>query len=565
MRRAWLSPGHWLFGAVAFVVGYLTLTPLAFLIYQSFRTPSTPTRPGRWTLDNYLRAFVDLNRLDLLGNSLIFAVGAAALAVTVGTAMAWVNERTNTPLRTLFFSLSLVPMIMPGLLFSISWVFLLSPDIGLINRVLATLFQLREPALNIYSLAGMIWVEGLQLSPLVFLLVASSFRSMDPALEESAQVSGATIPETLRYITLRLAWPSIFGVGLIAFIRGIEAFEVPAVIGLPVGVKVFTSEIYTAMHSYPPDLGKASAHGMVLLMITTLGVYCISWMTREQSRYATVTGKGFRPRQIDLGPWRYVTAGSVLFYFLLVIVLPLVVLLWTSFQPFYNLPSLQAIGQMSLKNFQYVLAYPKIVRSVLHSVLLGAATATAVMLLTAVITWLTIRSRHPLRWLLDNVAFLPVIFPGLIMGVAVMVVYLNLPVRIYGTLWVLLIAYVTVCLPYGTRYNTASMIQIHKELEESAQMSGATRFQQFRHITLPLLKPGIMAGWIAVFIISVRLLSVSILLYGPGSEVLPVTIWELWKNAQQPEVSALGVMLIALLVVVASMTHEVSRRFGVRD
>jgi len=268
---------------------------------------------------------------------------------------------------------------------------------------------------------------------------------------------------------------------------------------------------------------------------------------------------------MDLGKWRYVTAAMFIVYFLTIVALPFLVLLWSSFQKFYSVPSMTALQNLTLDPYRFILSYPTLINSVWNSALLAFGTATLVMLLTSVICWIVVKTKIPGRWLLDNIASLPMVFPGLVLGLAVMIFYLNFDIGIYGTMWIMFLAYVTRFMPYGLRYNTTSMLQIHKELEESAAMSGASWWTTFRRIILPLLKPGLVAGWIYIVIVSIRELSTSILLYSPGTEVIAIVIWELWENGQYVELSALGVMFIMALFFLVVLAQWVGKKFGVKE
>ncbi|HEV2431459.1 MAG TPA: iron ABC transporter permease [Burkholderiales bacterium] len=552
-------------GVCVAVTVYLGIVPLGFLLWQSFFTPQTAAKAAEFTLGNYREAYGSADTWVLFWNSVKFASGTAVLAFLLGTLLAWMNERTNTPFKALFFALSLIPLVIPGILFTVSWILLGSPKIGLINLALQKLFDTDAVFINVYSLWGMIWVDALHYSPMAFLLMTAAFRAMDPALEESAVMSGASVWQVVTRVTLPLVWPAIFATLLILFVRAIESFEVPALLGLPVGIQVFTSAIYQAVHRYPSQIGLASAYAVTLLLITTVGVYFQSVLSSRGNKYATMTGKGFRPRQIDLGPWRYLAVAVFLVYFLIIVVLPFAVLLWSSFQKFYSVPSVEAIQRMTLEPYRTVLDHPGLWRSVWNSLLLALGSATLIMLVTSVICWIVVKTRLPGRWLLDNIASLPMVFPGIVLGLSIMILYLYLPVGVYGTIWIMLIAYVTRFLPYGLRYNTTSMLQIHKELEESAAMSGASWTTTFRRIILPLLKPGLVAGWIYIMIVSIRELSSSILLYSPGSEVLSILIWELWENGQYVELSALGVMFIIALFFLVMIAQWVGSKFGIKE
>jgi len=557
--------GWLVIGACVVVTIYLAIIPLGFLLWQSFFTPQTAAKAAQFTLGNYGEAYGSPDTYRLFANSVKFATGTAIFAFVLGTLLAWMNERTNTPFKSLFYALAIIPLIIPGILFTVAWILLASPKIGILNLALKAWFGIDGPVFDIYSMAGMIWVDGLHYSPMAFLLMSAAFRSMDPALEESAMMSGANVLQVAYRVTLKLSWPAIFATLLILFVRAIESFEVPALLGLPVGIQVFTSSIYQAVHRYPSQIGLASAYAVMLLAITTIGVYFQSRLSSRGSKYATMTGKGYRPRQIDLGGWRWFTAAIFVVYFLLIVVLPFAVLLWSSFQKFYSVPSWQALQNLTLDPYRFILTYPNITRSVWNSFFLSLTTATTIMLVTSVICWIVVKTKLRGRWLLDNIASLPMVFPGLVLGLSIMIFYLNVDIGVYGTMWIMFIAYVTRFMPYGLRYNTTSMLQIHKELEESSQMSGASWFTTFRRIILPLLKPGLVAGFIYVMIVSIRELSSSILLYSPGTEVVSIVIWELWENGQYVELSALGVLFILMLFVLVMIAQWLGKKFGVKE
>lgn len=565
-ERRFRFDGKWLVigGSVA-LVAWLALVPLVFLLWQSFMTPNTADNPAVWTLGNYATAYGGGETARLFVNSIQFAVGSAALGLVIGTLLAWLNERTNTPLKSIFFAISVVPLVIPSILFNVAWIILASPRIGLLNKILQAWTGTNYVFFDIYTMGGMIWVSGLQEAPIAFLMMTAAFRSMDPSLEESAMMSGASTGQILRRITLRLTLPAILALFLILFVRAIESFETPALLGLPVGIEVFTSTIYEAIHQYPSDIGLASAYAVTLLLITSAGVFMQSRLTRETGKFSTVTGKGFRPRVIDLGRWRYAAALVYIVYLFLIVVLPFFVLLWASSQRFYSVPSFAALQNISLDAYRTVINYPGVGVAVRNSALLSIGTATAIMLVTAVICWIVVKTKIPGRWMLDTLASLPIVFPGIVLGLSIMVCYLAIGGGIYGSIWILFIAYMTRFMPYGVRYNMTSMLQIHKELEESAAMSGASWVTIFRRVLLPLLKPGLLAGWIYIVIVSVRELSSSILLYSPGSEVMSIIIWEMWQNGQTVELSAFGVMLIGALFCFTMIAQMLGRRFGIRE
>lgn len=553
-----------LFGC-SLLVFYLAGVPLIMLLYGSIRSAPIGEPGATYTIQNYVKAYFDREFYLLFWNSIKYAIGTCLVSFLIGTYLAWISERTNTPLKKLFVVMALIPFIIPGILSTIAWILLLSPKIGLINLAVKELLGLETAPFNVYSMGGMVWAEAIHLYPLVFLLMSAAFRNMDTSLEEASLSAGSSTFTTFRRITLPLMRPAMVSALLIMFIRGIEAFEVPALIGVPARISVFTTKIFLAIHQFPSDFGLAGSYAVTLLVISTAGVLIYGKITRREERYATVTGKGYRPRVIDLGPWKYVTCASAFFIFFLAVLLPVFVLLWSSFIPYYGVPSRELMAKMTLANYKYILNYPLALTAFKNSFYLSVGSATLVMLLTSVIAWITVKSKLPGRAMLDNMTFIPIAMPGIVLGVSLIWVYLTLPIPIYGTIWVLLLAYMTKFMPYGIRAASASMIQINKELEEASFASGGTWFQTFRKVLLPLLMPGFVAGWIYISIIALRELSTSILLYSYNSTVLSIMAFDLWEGGQYTYVCALGVLMVLLLVAMAFVARKLGARIGIAD
>jgi iron(III) transport system permease protein len=553
-----------LIGATLFVL-YLAGVPLVMLLYGSIRSAPIGEPGATYTIQNYVKAYFDKEFYLLLLNSIYYGLGTCTLTFLIGTFLAWVSERTNTPLKKLFVVMSLIPFIIPGILSTISWILLLSPKIGLINLAIKDVLGLESAPFNVYSMWGMIWAESIHLYPLVFLLMSAAFRNMDTSLEEAALTAGSSTFTTFARVTLPLMRPAMFSVLLINFIRGIEAFEVPALIGVPAKISVFTTKIFLAIHQFPSDFGLAGAYAVTLLVISTTGVLIYGKITRKEERYATVTGKGYRPRVIDLGAWKYLTLGISFLIFFLAVILPVFVLLWSSFIPYYGVPSRELMGKMTWANYLYILNYPLALTAFKNSFYLSVGSATVVMLLTSLIAWITVKTKMPGRGLLDTMTFIPIAMPGIVLGVSLIWVYLTLPIPIYGTIWVLLLAYITKFMPYGIRAASASMIQINKELEEASLTAGGTWFQTFRKVLLPLLMPGFTAGWIYISIIALRELSTSILLYSYNSTVLSIMAFDLWEGGQYTYVCALGVLMVLLLLVMAFTARKLGARVGIAE
>jgi iron(III) transport system permease protein len=542
---------------VAALIGYLAVVPLAYLVWRTFIQQGDPT------LAFFREAYSTYGLSSMVRDSLVFSLGSTIIAASFGTVFAYLIVRTDVPGKPLLFAGALVPLVIPGILYAIAWIFLASPRSGALNTLLEPLFG--PGLIDVFSLGGMILVEGLHLAPLVFLLMAAAFRSLDPALEESARMSGAGLVMTFRRVTLPLVWPALSASILVITVRALEAFEVPALIGIPDGTWVFTSRIWRSLSESPPDLGQAGAYSFSLLLLTLVGVLLHLQFSRRARSYQTVTGKGYRPGVVRLGRWRWPATGLLVAYLAVAALAPLLILIYVSTQQFYSPPSLDGLTAMSFAQYEATLTNEQTLRAFKNSLLLGAGTATAVMLCMAVAAWVVVRTKIRGRWLLDALAFLPIAIPGLVLGVAILFVYLRAPVPVYGTLWILFIAYFTRYMPYGMRTASVSMVQIARELEESAQASGATWWQTFRRVIAPLLVPGLVAGWIYILIVSIRELSSSILLYSPGDEVLAIAIFEHYESGRFPELAALGVLMVLVVGALTALAYRLGARIGVRE
>ena len=544
-------------------IAYLTLLPLLMLLYGSLQS-GPPGTAGALTLKNYLFVLGQWRLVPALLNSLIFSAGASFLAFAGGLYIAWMTERTNVPWKGLLYACVLVPMIIPGLLTTVGWLIMFGKRSGIVN-VIATQYLGFEQPIEISNMPGMIWVLGTDQIPLVFLLLAAALRSMDPSLEEAAMVAGAGIVRTTFTITLRVLLPATLAVWMITFVRAIENFEVPALIGMPAGIMVFATEVYLATRTVPTDFGLASTFGIVYLVITAVGILLYLRFTAMSERFATITGKGYRPSAFNLGRARIPLAVLNLFLCFVLFILPIALVVWSSFLPFYMLPSKNALASLTLENYKRLWDLPLVQRAMWNSLVLGVSSSTITMLLTAVVAWIIVRTSWRGKGLLDFLAFSPIAVPGLVMGIAILWLYLLMPLPVYGTLWILLIAYVTKYLPYGMRACSSSMLQIKKELEEASEVSGATWPHTFARVILPLLTPGFVAGWVYVVTHSFRELSTSIMLYRSGTEVISVVLFELWESGQYPQLSALGMVLVGILLAISLAARAIGGRFSVQQ
>lgn len=536
------------------VVGWLVFVPLSALLLTAF-TEDNIYGFGPPTFDNFIEAYSSWHILRLFGNSLLFGCGTAVTALVMGGLVAWVVERTDAPGGELFHSLALLSFAVPGLLTAMAWIFVLSPNIGWLNTGLKNHLGFSASPINIYTMAGMVWALSSHYFPLAYLALGPAFRVLDVRMEEAGLVSGSSYWQILRRITFPLLRPAILSALLLLFILGISSFEVPRLIGRPGRIDVFTTEIQAATSGAPPSFGIASALSITLLLVCLAAILFYRRATRDAEAFATITGKGYTPTRIRLGPWRWPVALATGLLFLAALGLPLLTLVWQSF--FRNLaPSMFASDlPFTLDNYKFILSYPIFISAVKTSVTLAAMSATVVVGLTFVMAWIAQRSTTGYGWLLDALAFIPIAIPSVIIGASVLFAYLVVPIPIYNTIWILLVAYVTSYLPYGMRFASGGIAQIHKELEEVAEVAGAQLHQIFFRILLPLLAPFLLAGWIYIFVLAVRELGASIFLIGPGTHVLgtiSLTMWE--EGGSYGAVSALGVIqIIPLIFIVAGL------------
>ena len=549
----WRQPNILLIVCVA-IGAWLVLVPVAALLLTAF-TEDTGLGFGAFTLDNFVEAYASTRILRLFANSVVYALGTAVVTFFIGGFVAWAVERTDAPGRTLFHNLALLSFAVPGLLMAMAWIFVLSPNIGWVNAVAKSAFHLRNAPVNIYTMAGMIWALSSHYFPLAYLAIGPALRALDVRMEEAGLMSGGRYWHVLPKITLPLLRPAILSGLLLLFIMGMSSYEVPRLIGRPARIDVFTTEIQSATASAPPAFGVASALSLTLLLTCIVAVFFYRRATRNAEAFATITGKGYKPTRIELGRWRWPVAGAIGFMFLIALGLPLFTLAWQSFFRSLSQPFMGSPAQATLENYRFILSYPVFLNAVRTSVVVSAMAATFVVALTLVMAWMARRSASRFAWLLDALASAPIAIPSVIVGASILFTYLVVPIPIYNTIWILLVAYVTLSLPYGMRFASSGITQIHRELEEAASVSGASLGQIFLRVLFPLILPFLLAAWIYVFVLSVRELGASVFLVGPGTSVLgtvSLTMWE--EGGSYGAVAALGVLqILPLLAIVAGL------------
>jgi iron(III) transport system permease protein len=550
------DPTRMLVILLAIVLLLLVVPPLVFLLDGSLHTTTVTGGLGDFTFAYYRQLLSDRQFFASLANSIIFAIGSMVIALCFGGLVAWLVERTNAPFKAFAYLTAIISLGTPFVLYVIAWLFLLGRN-GPLNDLITALGFSR---FNIYSMPGMILVEGFLWSPLAFLLLAAVFQQANAEYEEAARMCGAGIMRTVARISMRLALPAFAAVALLIVVRSIESFEVPALVGLPGNVKVLTTDIYLDMkENVPPDLGYASAFSAVLLLVAGGLISLYARVSRHASRYHSVTGRGFRARPFDLGAARHVGGAVILFNFLLILAAPILGLIWLALMPYTQGVSRRGFSLMTLDNFRTVAHSTFYVDLVWQTLLMSAGAATGVMILTIVAGWIAVR-RRPGGWLLDQLATAPLIFPGIVLGVAMIQIYLAVPIAIYGTLWAFIVAFTIRFLPYGMRYSASGVLQIHPELEEAATVAGSPLRTVLRRIIVPLATPALLAGWLFIFLVAARDLSMAIILASPSAQPVSVAMFDLWANGQGTELAAFGLVWTAIMTLIAAGFYYIGRR-----
>ncbi|MPZ39906.1 MAG: ABC transporter permease subunit [Rhizobiales bacterium] len=548
--------GNILLVVVMAVLLAMIVIPIGRLLINSF-LEGHPALPEGWTLQNYTTAFGMPLFYQALATTLVLATIGTAITVVIAVLFAWLIERTDMPCRNLAWALILIPMAIPGVLFALGWALLLSPKTGAMNVFLRDVFalfgvEITEGPINIYSIGGLIFLDGLRGVTTVFLMVVGAFRMMDPSLEEAARVSKAGTVATFFRVTLPALSPAILAAAMYSFISSMESFEAPLAIGLPANIFVLSTLIYfTTRIQAPLDYGLAAVFGVSYMILM---VFLLIWYrraVRNSERFATVSGKGFRPRIVSIGQWRYPALALFVVYFLFAVAAPFCVLLWTSLLPGYRVPSIDAIRLITLDNYREIFATDRVFEVIWNTLVLMVVAATATMVLAFLASWIIVRAPVRGRGLLDGLMFVPHAIPGIVIALALIMAFLTPPLRytgLYGTMGILVIGLVIAYISFGTRLMNSAIMQVHKELEQAAYVSGASTAKTLFFITLPLLFPAFAAGWIWVAVHALRAFSIPLMLSSKNNEVFAVLLWEFWENGTASLASGLGVLLIIALI-----------------
>jgi len=529
-------------GAIATV---LILYPLFYLVYGSFRT-ALPGEPGVLSLSNYIDAFTAHRIGRSMLNTLILMFGTTLIGCPIGIFLVWITTRTDTPYRRTLEIMNIFPFLLSPYVAAVAWSLLLSPRVGLLNQAIMKIFHLEKALFNIYSIPGTIWVLLLYYIPYMYLFVLASFKSMDPSMEEAARSCGSSLFRTTMKVTIPLAAPAIISGGILVFIHTAGQFGVPGHLMMPKGDFVLTTTIMQFTQVYPQKYGAAAAVSMFLLIITSIFIY-FQRRALGGKQYTTVTGKGFKPRLIRLGKWRYVTFGFNIMYLIVSIVLPYGMLIVVSFLTYWAGEVNHDI--LTLDNYRAVLFEDMAtIRSIKNSLFVSIVGSFLCLVMTVLIAYMVNRTRTIGRAFFDYITMLPVGIPGMVIAVGLLWAWIRSPLPVYGTIWIIMIAFITRYTPYGMRAFSNTLVQLGPELEESARVCGSTWFGTFRKILIPLLKPGFMSGWILLFILFMRELATALILWYSGNEVISVQLYQLVRDGEFPEVAALSIVHALIII-----------------
>jgi iron(III) transport system permease protein len=532
------------------VAALIAVVPVGYLIFGSLWT-SEPGFPGTLTLQNFVAVFSDPSIWATLANSAGYSMGSALFATGLALLLAIAVVKTDAPLRKIVSYSLLVALALPWMVEDMSWTYLLAPRTGLYNLALSAIPGTGDSLLNIYSLWGMIWVMGLSLTPLAYLVISPSLSFVDSSLEEMAHISGAGIRRTFRSVDLPLVLPAALSAALLAFVIALEAFDVGAIIGIPGRVSVLTTAIYRAVQGQiPPDYNLASALGIVLVFITLSAMLLYSRTVRLSSKYQSLTGRGGRPRTFAIGKWRWLVGAGFLLYLFVYPVPVIGTLVFVSLHVYWNPLHLPPL---TLSNYAQLLGFPEIAQGALNSLAVSLIAAGAASFLAAFLAYSVIRQRSAASRFFEVLAFLPFAFPTVVLAVGLLWALAYSPIPIYGTIWALVLAYTVRYVPIASRFLTGPLLQVGRELEEMSRICGANVVQSFRRILLPILRPALLSAGIYVFIVSIKDLGAAIMLVSGSSVLFSAALYTIWSSGEVLQAVAGGALYVFVLAGVLTL------------
>lgn len=564
MAPAWGGLRFSPFLPVALAPMLVLLSFIFVVVWVSFQTDTIGTADAVYTLENYRAALTDPIVYRALSNTLIFAVATTLFAMAIGLPIAWLAERTTVQPKTFIYVVMSIGLLIPGIFIAMGWTFIAHPRIGFVNRWLVDVLGFDEPPINIGTPIGMGFVQGLSLAPLAFILTVQMLRSMNPALEEAARTAGMTFLRTLRRVTLPLAMPAILAAAIYIFIIGIATFDIPAVLGLANRVYMLSTYIYvlTFPDTMLPRYGLNASIGTLMMVVALLLTVGYGRVLSRGSRYQVITGKGYRPKPVELGRWTVVAWAFIGLYALLAKILPIALVSFMAFMPYVTPPSVEMLGQATLSNFGRI-NWALVMRGLRNTLTLVLVVPLLVLIMSFCISWLVVRSRSRFRYALEFGAFLPHTFPDVLFGIGALMLALFVLrdyVPIYGTVWLIAVVYVIARLAFATRAMNSAILQIHKELEDAAHVAGLGAIRTARRVVLPLIRPTALAVWLWTALLVYREVTVAVFLAGRDSITLPAIVWSYWRHAGLTEASVITLLVLAVFCPLLVLFWRFARR-----
>jgi len=550
---------RWWFLLLLALCAALIVPPLVMMVWTSLTPGTGLSSDGEVSFSAYADVVASDSFGDVVVDTVVFTVASSVGSIILGSCMAWFVARTDMVGKRLIYVSVFLSFAIPGMIEAIGWILLFGEGAGIGNRILSQLFGF---ALPVQSMTGMILVQTLSWAPMVFLLLVGPFQTMDGSLEESARVSGASRRVLYRRITLPILAPSIFSVLILVVIRAVQAFEIPLFLGTPAGVSTFTTEIYGRLRSsYIPDYAEAAAFGTILVVLLMAALVCYHRVTRTASSFATMTGKAYRPARIALGPWRWLV-GAVAGLLFLLYLAPVIAMLVSSFWP--DVGQNGSLGAFTLENYESLGDYRALWSGVGNSLAVGIIAATGATLLCGAAAFVVIRSAMRGRQVLDHLLSIPMVIPGTVLGLAFLVTYLRVPLPIYGSIWILVLAYIAHYSPYGMRYLQPALVQVGRDIDDAARVAGARGTLVFRRVLLPLVMPAVVGAWIYVFFHAFRDVSVASMVYTANTPVVATQLLDMWQDGVFGLLSAYGTALSLVSIAVGGVAFAFAQRMSFR-
>jgi iron(III) transport system permease protein len=549
-------------GALGVVLALLTLGPLATVLVSSFRPDGLPLSPG-WTFDNYISVWSDSYSWMLLANSLIFSLGSTVFALLISIMLAWLIERTDVPAAGFLRAAILMPMATPPLLLAIGWALVLSPQIGILPSAIRSVFGAFPAWADIYSLPGAVFVQGLAYVPTCFLMLSPALRAIDPSFEEAALMAHATRWRIFHRIVIPFLTPTLISAATILTMVGILAFDVPAVIAIPGNVPLLSIEVFRVMTptSGLPDYGAGGALSSAVLLIMIIGLMVYARATGRAGRFATISGKAYRPHRTGLGPWRMVAVAFITLYILSAIILPLLALVWTSLMPYLGGFDWSLLHRATLGAYRDVLESPRVWSAAANALIIAGSVSLVLVALSLGVAWCVLRSGVRAAFTLDVLAMIPTGVPPLMMSMALIFLAFSFRfVSLYGTIWLIAIGHIIIFLPVACRMMQAGLLQINAELEEAATVSGAAMARTVRRIIAPLLRPTIIAMVIWVAVHSIREFSIAVMLQSNNNTVLSTILYNFWTTGSPAQAAAIAALLMLSLCALVACSAWIGRK-----